>query len=254
MKDNVFSAKTEPPAPVGVRPLSSALKTLSVLDLLGSSSKALRLAEIVRASAMSRATTHQKLVTLVHAGWVEQTSDGAYRLALHATRVGNAALAQASLGERVVPYLQQLVADARETASLAVIDGNEARIVQRVESAGILRADLHVGALLDLSNSASGRILVAFADPPQLRRLRESGAVLPDERLLSQVRRERFAASSGKSFDGVRAVAAPIFDMGGHCVGALSLVGPLPRFTIERNRAPLLRAAAAINAFIRGEE
>ena len=115
-----------------------------------------------------------------------------------------------------------------------------------------VRAELHVGAMLDLSESASGRVLVAFADAPTLERLRESGVPLPGEKLLAQVRRERFAASSGNSFTGVRGSAVPIFDASGACTAALSLVGPLPRFNVERTRAPLLRAAAAIDDYIRG--
>ena len=170
-------------------------------------------------------------------------ASGAYRLTLHASRVGNAALSHASLGERVMPFLQSLVAETGETASLAVIDGDTCSIVQRVESHGVLRAELRVGALLDLEHSASGRVLAAFADPATLQRLRAGGMKLADEALLARVRKERFAPSSGRSFQGVRAVAVPIFAAGGGCLAALSLVGPLPRFTIEKMRER--RSAAA---------
>jgi IclR family transcriptional regulator, KDG regulon repressor len=248
MKDDVFYSNTN-----GVRPLSSVLKTLRLLDELGASQTPMRLAEIAKASGMSRATAYQKLVTLVHAGWIEQTTGGAYRLSLQATRMGLAALTQASLGERIVPFLQRLAAESGETASLAVIDGRHARLVQRVESGGILRAELHIGSLLDLDQSASGRVLVAFADPSVIARLRKMDVPLPNERLLAQVRREQFAPSSGKSFEGVKGVAAPIFDAGGLCIAAVSLVGPLPRFTIDKTRPPLMRAAAAISDFIRGQ-
>jgi DNA-binding IclR family transcriptional regulator len=250
MKDGVFHTKTSRDG--GVRPLSSVLKTLQLLDQLGSGEHAMRLIELATAAGMSRSTAHQKLVTLMKAGWAEQTADGAYRLSLHATRIGIAALAQASLGERIVPFLQKLVAESGETASLAVLHGSQARIVQRVESEGVLRAELHVGALLDLSHSASGRVLMAFADSNVIERLRRQRASLPSSSLLAQVRRDKFAVSSGKSFDGVRGVAAPIFDAGGSCIAAVSLVGPLPRFTVERTRPPLRRAAAAINDFICG--
>jgi DNA-binding IclR family transcriptional regulator len=249
MEDSVFYSNTEE---AGVRPLSSALKTLHVLDLLGSQERPVRLAEVARASGMSRATAHQKLVTLVRAGWIEHTAEGAYQLSLHAARIGSMALAHAGLGERLVPFLRELVAAAGETASLAVMDGAKAHIVQRVEAAGMLRADLHVGAMLDLAESASGRVLVAFADAPTLDRLRHDGVPLPAEKLLAQVRRERFAASSGKSFAGVRGAAVPIFGPHGGCTAALSLVGPLPRFNVERARAPLQRAAAAIDQYVRG--
>jgi DNA-binding IclR family transcriptional regulator len=223
------------------------LKTLALLDVMARQEKPTRLADLARLAHMSRATAHQKLVTLAQAGWVEHTG-GAYRLSLHAAIVANAALQQADLGERVVPFLEELVAEAQETASLAVIEGGAACIVQRVESVGVLRAELHVGAMLDLSNSASGRVLVAFAKDSLLEAWRRRKVELPDQKIVSQVRREKFAISSGLSFAGVRAIAAPVFDSQNNCVAALSLVGPLPRFNAARLRPPLEAAAARISA------
>ena len=222
----------------GVRPLSSVLKTLALVDVLAQHGRPARLADIARAAKMSRGTAHQKLVTLVQAGWIEQ-ADGAYRLSLHATHVASAALEQADFGKRVVPFLEELVAKAKETASLAVVDGISVCIVQRVDSTGVLRADLHVGALLDLQHSASGRVLAAFARVLLLDEWRRRREPLPDAKILEQVRREKFAVSSGMSYEGVRAIGAPVFDARGECTAALTLVGPVPRFEINRLR-PLI--------------
>src|SRR5215469_4991250 len=111
------------PSASGVRPLTSALRTLAVLDVLGRSDRPLRLADVASAVKGSRATTYQKLVTLIEAGWVEQDEDGAYRLSLHAAHMGEAALDQASLGERASVVMRELVQEVRETASLAVVSG-----------------------------------------------------------------------------------------------------------------------------------
>jgi DNA-binding IclR family transcriptional regulator len=236
----------------GVRPLSSVVKTLGLLDVLGSTTRPMRLVDVARTSRMSRATAYQKLLTLIHAGWAEQTEQG-YRLTLHATRLGQAALEQASLGDRVIPFLEKLVAQSGETASLAVLEGAGAHIVQRVESTGVLRAELHIGAVLDLAESASGRVLLAFADEAVLQALKKQKVAIPDAKLLAQVRRDSFATSSGRLVKGVRAIAAPIFDRPGRCIAALSLVGPLPRFSVDKLRPALLRSADRINAFLKGE-
>jgi len=248
MEYAVFHMKT--PLKRGVRPLSSVIKTLDLVDVMARHGKPARLAEIAHAANMSRGTAHQKLITLVHAGWIEH-KDSHYRLSLHATHIASAALEQADLGERVVPFLEQLVVRAKETASLAVIDGTSACIVQRVESIGILRAELHVGALLDLSNSASGRVLVAFARDFMLDEWRRRKVVLPDPKILRQVRRNKFAISSGLSYEGVRAIGAPVFDGRGECIAALSLVGPVSRFNISRLRPLLERAAARISEHLK---
>jgi IclR family KDG regulon transcriptional repressor len=248
MEDGVFYRKTAPNG--GVRPLSSVLKTLALVDVLAQHGRPARLAEIAHDANMSRGTAHQKLVTLVHAGWIEQI-DGLYRLSLHASQVASAALEQADLGARVVPFLEDLVAKARETASLAVIDGISICIVQRVESTGVLRADLHVGALLDLQHSASGRVLAAFARERMLNEWRHRKVPLPDAKILEQVRRKKFATSSGKSYEGVRAIGAPVFDSHGDCAAALTLVGPVARFDINRLRPMMEKTAARISEHMR---
>jgi IclR family KDG regulon transcriptional repressor len=237
---------------IGVRPLSSVLKTLAVLDTLGASSSSLRLADVVGAVGGNRGAVYQKLLTLCEAGWVEHGPDGRYRLSLHANRVGQAALAQASLGERADPLLQALVFETHETASLALLDGNEAYIARRVEAAGVLRAELRVGTPLRLATSASGRVLCAYADAPRLQYLRQSGVKLPGDALMVKVRRDGYAVSSGLDFTGVRAIAAPVLDARDSCVAALSLVAPQARFDETRMRGPLLRAARQIHVLLAG--
>lgn len=239
-------------SPRGVRPLSSVLKVFALLDVLAEARKSVRLAELARMVGGERGTVYQRLVTLIEAGWVEQIEDGSFRLTMHAARLANAALEQANIGARTVPILQRLVDDTAETASLAVLDGNEACIVQRVESEGVLRAELKVGARLALDSTASGRVLAAYVAPEKLQRWKEAGIALPPDDVLEKVRKEKFVISGGK-MEGIRACAAPVFEASGRCIAALSLVGPLPRFQPEKSRARLCAAAEQVTQLIRGQ-
>lgn len=232
----------------GVRPLSSVLKTLAILDSLGKSERALRLVEVSQAIGGSRATVYQKLVTLVEAGWVEQNAEGAYRLSLHAARMGEAALRQANMGERSKAVLQQLVAEVGETASLAVLNGIEAELVQRVEAEVVVRVQRDVGFRMPLDQSASGRVLTAFAAPELRTALEKKGATLASDTLLKEIRRKGHAISSGRDAAGVQTAAVPVFDGSGNCVSALSIVAPLSRFDGARYLKPLLRAAKQLSA------
>jgi DNA-binding IclR family transcriptional regulator len=236
----------------GVKPIASALKTLALLDLLGQSERPLRLAELTREGGESRATTYQKLVTLVNAGWVEQDEDRSYRLTLHAARMGEAALEQADLGERSTRILQQLVLDVGETASLAMMSGVHARLVKRMEAEVVLRVQRRVGTLLSLDNSASGRILTAYATAQYREMLEKKGAVLASATLLRDVARKGFAISTGKDVPGVQSIAVPVFDANGACVSALSIVAPVARFQGERYLRHLVRAADKLNALMSG--
>lgn len=234
----------------GVRPLTSAIRTLAVLDVLGRSDRPMRLVDVAAAISGSRATTYQKLLTLISAGWVEQADTSVYRLSLHAAHMGEAALDQASLGERATIVMRELVHDVRETASIAVLSGINAQLVKRVEAEVVVRAQVRVGSFLSLDNSSSGRVLTAFASSAQIESLLEKGAVLASRSVLDAVRRNGYAISTGKDTPGVRSVGAPVFDGGRRCVAALSIVAPATRFEPPRYVRPLQKAAENLNAIM----
>ena len=236
----------------GVRPLRSVLKAFAVLDELGRSREPQRLVELTRSLGESRSTTYQKLVTLMHAGWVETTEGGRYRLSLRAAQIGAIALEQASLDERAVVVLRELADEASETASLAVLSRNRAELIQRVEADVAVQARVSVGARMSLDSSSSGRVLTAFATPEAREALARLSAVLAPPSTLRAVVRAGYAVSAGKDFPGVRSVAAPIFDASGACVFALSVAAPVERFNEDRLARPLLRAAARLNRLIAG--
>ena len=236
----------------GVRALTSVLKSMAVLDALTRSHRPMRLMEMAQALDESRATTYQRLLTLTEGGWVEQTTDGAYRLSLQAARAGSAALEQANLGERSTAVLQELVLETRETASLAALSGVRAQIVQRVEAEVAVRAQVHVGTQLSLDHSSSGRVLTAFASPEQRDLLARKGATLASPALLREIARKGYAVSSGKDVPGVKSVAAPVRDAKGACLFALSLVAPTARFDEARLARPIMRSAEKLSALLAG--
>lgn len=227
---------------------------MAVLDGLAKSPRGMRLPEIARAMDLSRATAYQRLLTLVEAGWVEQDEQSRYRLSMHVCRLAAAALEQADLGARVMPVLEALVHEVKETASLAALDRGLPCIVSRVDSDSVLRAEQKIGTTMSLEGSASGRILTAFADEATLQRLRDSGEAFASEEILAAARRDGYALSSGYTQVGVRAIAAPVFDVHGKCTATVSLVMPEMRFDLERVRAPLLKAAEQITRLQRGAD
>lgn len=231
----------------GVKPLASVLKTLEVLDFLGESAAPMRLTDMARELGGNRATVYQRLLTLVQAGWVEVDERGHYRIALHATRVGEAALRHASLDDRAQSVLQALAHETGETASLAMLDGISARIARRAEPDGVLKAKLHVGDVLSLDGSASGRVLVAYLQQPRADVLAGKGASLPAADLMRQVRKLGYALSAGRDMPEVMALAMPVFDAHGACYGALSLVAPVSRFSVDALQPPLARAASTLS-------
>lgn len=237
---------------MAVRSLSTVLKTLAVLDEAGRSDRPLRLADFCRATGEARGAVYQRLVTLIEAGWLEAASDGTYRLSLRIVPYANRALEQASLGTRLADVLQQIVVETGETASLAVLEDGEAVIVQRVESKGILRSDLRVGRRLELARTALGRTLAAYAPPEALAHFAELGVELPPEDVMREVRERGYAVSVLSGPRTVSAVASPVFDNRGQCIGAISVSGPTAGFDEDKCTRAALAAAERANSRLMG--
>jgi DNA-binding IclR family transcriptional regulator len=213
----------------------------------------MKLPEIAKALGLSRPTAYQRLLTLIEAGWAEQDEELRYRISMHACRAGAAALEHADLGHRMQPVLEALVHQVKETASVAVLDRGLPCIVSRVDSESLLRAEQKIGTVLSLDGSASGRVLSAFADEATLARLREGDEPVASDEVLSAIRADGYALSSGYTRSGVIAIAAPIFDIQRKCVATLSLVMPETRFKLEILKDALLQAAETITKMQQGD-
>ncbi|MEM8951840.1 MAG: IclR family transcriptional regulator [Pseudomonadota bacterium] len=232
-----------------VRPLTTAINCLDLLDLIAAEGSPLRLADAARLSGQSRATTYQRLLTLVTAGWLERHSDDTYRLSLTACRIAHAALEQAGFDDRALPVLQSLTDETGETSSLVALENGRLMIAQRVEAKGVLRADLRVGAELSFEDSASGKVWLAFGGDGLVGRLRSQAqtALLDEEG--EAIRAEGYAlGGGGATLPGIAVIAAPVLDDGGRCLASLSLVGPQTRFDADRLRQPLLAAAKRLQS------
>lgn len=239
---------------MAVKPLTSVLKTLSAFDCVARATEPMRVADIARQLDEARGAAHQRLVTLVDAGWLEQTQDGRYRLSLRVVSYGAMALEQSNLGARFAGVLEDMVTQSGETASLAILDGNDAVIVRRVESRGVLRADLKIGTHLRLDRTAFGRVLVSHARPEIVERLKAQGVNLPGGDVIAQVRERGYAISEVEGPRTVSAVAAPLLDAQGECIGALALSGPFTGFDTEKCAGIVVAAAAASSSRMRGEQ
>lgn len=228
------------------------MKTLELMEYFAHRSRPARLAEIASALGLSRATAYQRAFTLVEAGWLEQDEDGRYRLSMLPTRLAAAALEQADLGARSGPVLSDLTDLTQKTSSLCVLHRDQPCIVARVESESLLRADQKIGTVMSLEGTASGRVFVAFGDDASIGRMRRRGLELPADPVLTQVRRDGYAVSSGLIETGVLAVAAPVFDVEGKCCAALSLVGPSYEFETAKLSQPLIDAAQRLSEIFKG--
>jgi IclR family acetate operon transcriptional repressor len=207
--------------------------------------------------ALPAPTAHRLLATLEQAGYVQQGAGGEWLVGVRAFRVGSAFLDHRNLVVQAYPHLKRLMEQSGETTNLAVIDDGEAVFVEQVQCRELMRMSTKLGARAPLHASGVGKaMLAAMSDAAASAALAKRGLVghttrtiTSPERLaleLEATRGRGYAIDDEEHADGMRCVAAPIWDENGEAWAAISLAGPTSRITPARVDAlgRLVRAIA----------
>lgn len=248
-------------------------KGMAVLESFDTQRQRLNATLAAERAGITRAAARRHLLTLTHLGYLE--TDGSYFwLAAKVLRFSGSYLATARLPRAVQPALNRLAAQAQESFSVAVLDGDEVVIIGRSgfewktladgksAPARVLAHGLHLGARLPAHATSTGRVLLAARTRSEvsawLKTRTESGGLArltvhttTDPRklkaLIDQVRIDDYCLAREEHELGVLALAVPLRDMRGHTVASLNVVSSPQRLTAEgmrRELLPLLLEAA----------
>lgn len=228
-------------------------RAAQVLRLFGATQRSLRVADASAELGLQRTTTHRYLTSLSNAGFLERNGDGSYGLGPLLVQLGTVALRGLRVLEVGGPYLQQLADEADQTAVLAVW-GGLGSVVARVHEPvdRLVNISVRVGSALPLEAAQSQVFLAFLSDASVEQRLL---AQLPDVRRrqlrdqVRAVRRDGYVLSS-QVVQGVRAIAAPVFDGHGEIcatVAVLGTVNSIPEQGHPGILAALLRTTARLS-------
>ncbi|MBD3782009.1 MAG: IclR family transcriptional regulator [Micrococcales bacterium] len=238
--------------------LSSVRNAVRVLKAFSSRRRDYGVTELARALGMTTSTVHRLLRTLQSEHLVEQDPEtGRYRLGLAVYDLVAASSPGYDLSEAVLPPMTMLRNRTGETTQLAVLDGREVVYVERLQSMHSLRMFLDVGRRNWAHSTSTGKVLLAHLEPSVLDRTLEGWdppsrtpftvtdlAVL--RRQLAQIRHQGWAHNVDESEIGATSIGAPVRDVSGQVVAALSVVGPSPRMDqdLAAIRQAVVEAAA----------
>lgn len=232
------------------------MRASALMDILAQR-RSSTLSDLARQAKVAKTTALQILDTLVQLGWVERTPVGHYRLGVGLYVLGMAASQHRSLREVAAPVMRDLVASTGLTAHLAVYQDGAAMVVEKIEGPGFIKFGTHIGLRIPLHHTAMGRVLAAYLPEHELdRALRGKGMARNTPRtitdpaqfkaVLPEVRLSGYALEDEEDEPGVRCVGAPIRDVSGQVVAALSVTAVVSDLPYERIPAvaELVRAAA----------
>ncbi|AJF68792.1 IclR family transcriptional regulator domain-containing protein [Streptomyces vietnamensis] len=242
--------------------LQSLARGLDVLRAFGSVRGPVRLSELARLTGLPRATARRSLITLRHLGYVREEADG-FLVLPRVLELGYARLSGLSLPEIATPHLVALVLRVHESASVAVLDGDDIRYVARVASTRIMHIDITVGTRLPAYATSMGRVLLAAL--PEAERAARLGRITPEALTPHTVTTregldETVTATAARGYgwveqeleEGLRSLAVAVTDGAGRVVAAVNVALHAGRATPEESLAallpPLRETAALISA------
>ncbi len=251
------------PEQTTIQALDRAVVILKVL----AEREGMTLTELAEASEQAPATVYRVLSTFAAHGMVEvDPATQLWFVGQEAFRIGSAFLGRTSLVEQARGVMHALMAETGETANLAIADGGQVVFISQVETHEPIRAFFRPGTRGPIHASGIGKALLAHLPDAAVERIvREQGLAAFTARTitdratldsaLAEIRGMGFAVDDGERTEGMRCVAAPIFNEFREAIAGVSVSGPtvrMERVSVEALGAQVRAAADRITRAIGG--
>ena len=242
-------------------PLSTVSNAARLLKEFRSREAAIGVSELARRLGLGKSGVHRLLTTLVAEGLLERDAcTGGYRLGIVMFELGEAVKVHLDLHAAAGPVLAHLREQIGESSQVGVLDGAEVVYVDRLESAHSLRLFTETGRRVPAHCTSSGKVLLAhrpehereaFLARGPFPRLTPHTIVEPSalREELVNVRARGWAEAVDEREIGVASLAAPIRDVHGDVVAAISIGAPAARFGAaarRRHATALVEAGEAV--------
>jgi IclR family transcriptional regulator, acetate operon repressor len=236
-----------------------------VLLALSGGPRWLGVSDIARRLGLSKTVVHRILRSLASRGLVSSNGgSGRYSLGPAAAALGARALGDLDLRAAAMPVLRRLQVQSGETTTVSALVGAARVYLDQVVSLQEIKMTVELGRPFPLYAGASSKAVLASAGPELLAQVLDgpleplTALTIVDRRRLEleldAIARAGVAASHGEREEGAASVAAPVLGAGHEVVGAISVCGPVARFTpeaVDRYRPLVKRGADEISAALR---
>ena len=222
------------------------------------------LKDLARSAGMTAGKAHPSMVSFLKVGFVTQTDAGHYELGPLALTLGLTRLQRMDPVKEASQVIEALAEETGQSVAVAVWGNLGPTIVRLEEPIQPLHVNLRAGTVMSLANTATGRLFAAYMPPKLVEQLLidELARVgdLPEtprklgheayEEMLTETRLHGLSRSLGQPIPGIDALCAPVFDVSGHLVLGLLVMGPSATFDSAWNgsvASAALRCAAEIS-------
>jgi DNA-binding IclR family transcriptional regulator len=213
--------------------------------------------EIMQATGFTRNRVMRLTGTLTHRGYLmADPATGNFTTGPKIYALGKVFERNGVILSLVRPALRDLALKTGESASFYGREGYERVVLAREDGTHAIRHAIAEGQRMDLHAGAAGKLILAYSPAEMVETVlaktglpRRTAATITDKskllKELGNIRSRGYAVSTGERATDVCALAAPVLNHGRELVGALSISGPISRFTprVRKSYAELLRSA-----------
>jgi DNA-binding IclR family transcriptional regulator len=225
-------------------------RAFRIITAFGPAHRSLSLAALSTRAGLPKATALRLARKLMEWGALERAANGEYVVGLRLLEVASLAPRGHGLRATALPYLEDLHHATGEHVLLAVRDGEQAVLIERLSARGAGRVMYRVGGRLPLHSTGVGLVLLAHAPVALQNEVISGDLTLRPENItrtprelraqLAAVRQHGTAVMSRQWPEPVTSVAAPILGRQGAPIAALSVV------TLSAHAAPASLTPAVI--------
>ncbi|WP_134322442.1 IclR family transcriptional regulator [Cumulibacter soli] len=218
-------------------------KAVAIIDCCAESPRSL--AELVEQLGLPRATAHRIASALETHRILRR--DNQSRWVVGPAVLELAAFARDPLVDAASAVLRKLRDLTGESAQLFVREDDVRVCVAASERSSGLRDTVPIGARLSMKAGSAAHVLLAWSDEKDIMHILADSAFTT--RTVAGVRRRGWSASIAEREPGVASISAPVRDLRGAVVAAISISGPAERIGRSpgtRLSRPLLNAAAEL--------
>ncbi|WP_181802844.1 IclR family transcriptional regulator [Streptomyces shenzhenensis] len=212
------------------------MKAAMILDAFAGNRLALSLSDLARATGLPSSTVHRIANELVTWGGLERTASGGYAIGIRLWEISARSHRSYGLRELAMPFLQGLFDLTRQHVQIAVMDGGDALLIEKISAAHAVDTIGRVGGRLPLHASAVGKALLAWSPREvQERFLTSQPAAYTQFTIIStstlrneltKTRHRGFSLADEELSMGAVSCAAPILGPDQDVVAAVSVVMP----------------------------
>ncbi|WP_221563076.1 IclR family transcriptional regulator [Pseudalkalibacillus sp. A8] len=218
---------------------NSLVRGLEILKMFNEDKPTLSLAEIANNLGVSRTTPFRLLYTLQTMGYLYQDENTKrYELSPKVLELGFAYLNGMQLPEIARPYLEELRDKTGASVHIGILDGREVAYIARVPGKGVTTINVTIGSRLPAHATSMGKILLAYQPKEDLKNFlygtelqpfteQTKTEIMELQKELKNIRQRGYSISNEEFENGIRSIAAPIFNNKGSVIASVNVVAPV---------------------------